>query len=311
VGGRKERRDRYLLLAGLFFSREGYLLHFLHSTRESSTFAVHFPRLLIANSPSLPCGLCPLRLAAPASSQRERERERLFLGIKIPVSSGRGHSPNPRSQSPKAALIGSNAHTKGQAPAPPLPSKHGRSGRVGHPRKDRLTESLVWQVLERMAKLRDHLDLPGLTPVPAVEEEKGGDPRPVYECDLSTTWRRWSFLHSYTPSGGGAPHLVAAFLAQDEQQYVGVWDTGTGEFLRALRAGGWHEHLITVLITYQRPPDGQPRIAAGYARGRLDVWDGDGRLLHEKLQTTSRNNAVGCLTTYSEPTGGRTRLVSG
>jgi hypothetical protein len=88
-----------------------------------------------------------------------------------------------------------------------------------------------------------------------------------------------------------------------------VWDTGTGACLQALqgRLGG---QIFRCLLTYQRPSDGRPRIAAGLYGGHLSIWDGgDFRLLHT-IVASAGGQPVRCLAVYEEPTGGRTRLVS-
>jgi hypothetical protein len=112
-----------------------------------------------------------------------------------------------------------------------------------------------------MAGLVDTAFQPDLTPVVAEAGAVEGDPRPVY------TWAgppgsALGLVGSYTPSGGGAPRLVAALGAGAT---LSVWDTGTGAFLGALQGPGGG-HGCRSLVTYQRPSDDRPRVAAVFGR---------------------------------------------
>jgi hypothetical protein len=157
-----------------------------------------------------------------------------------------------------------------------------------------------------MAGLIDTTVLPNLTPVAAEAGAAEGEPRPVYtwEGPLDSTP---AIVRSYTPSGGGAPRLVAVLGVGSA---LAVWDTGTGAFLGALRAPGGTNGCRS-LVTYQRPSDDGPRVAAAFGRGRFGVWDGeDFRLLH-LVVADPEGRPVRCLAVYEDPTGGSTRIVSG
>jgi hypothetical protein len=158
-----------------------------------------------------------------------------------------------------------------------------------------------------MAGLVGTTALPNLTPVAAEAGAAEGDPRPVYTwegyADELTRPPEMGLICSYTPSDGGAPRLVA--LVGDGYT-LGVWDTGTGAFLGALEPKSF-----SCLVTYKRPSDGRPRVAAGSRGGDLCIWDGDDfRVLHA-IQTNLLRSAVSCLAVYEEPTSGRTRLITG
>jgi hypothetical protein len=147
---------------------------------------------------------------------------------------------------------------------------------------------------------------PDLTPVAAEAGAAEGDPRPIY------TWAGSSggvlgFVSSYLPSDGGAPRLVAV---GGDHAALGVWDTGTGAFLGALPCPPGLETVFT-LLTYQRPSDGRPRIAAGLDGGLLCIWDGDDLQLLHTIVAGAEGSEVGCLAVYEEPKSGRTRLVTG
>jgi hypothetical protein len=144
-----------------------------------------------------------------------------------------------------------------------------------------------------------------MVPLAAHERERAeGDPRHAFE------WKGpiYGAPRSYPPSDGGAPRLVMA--ARSSQPSLGVWDTGTGAFLRALE---WPQRrdYDTRFFTYQRPSDGRPRIAAVGRAGQLGIWDGDDFQMLYTLQAGSEGVPVGCLAVYEEPTSGRTRLVTG
>jgi WD40 repeat protein len=151
--------------------------------------------------------------------------------------------------------------------------------------------------------------MPDLTPVAAEAEAAEGDPRPVYTW--SSVPRPWHFtgrdvLCSFTPSDEGAPRLVAVLSGVD---LLGVWDTGTGAFLQALQ--GPDESIVWSLVTYQRPSDGRPKVAAGAEGGRLCIWDGDNFQLVHEIVASAEGRAVLCLAVYEDPASGSTRLVTG
>jgi hypothetical protein len=108
------------------------------------------------------------------------------------------------------------------------------------------------------------------------------------------------------PSDGGAPRLVAV---PGTVPALSVWDTGTGAFLGALQ--GPDDSVVCSLVTYQRPSDGRPRVAAGSDGGHLCIWDGDDFQLLHTIRANPEGLAVGNLAVYEEPTSGRTRLVTG
>jgi hypothetical protein len=137
-----------------------------------------------------------------------------------------------------------------------------------------------------------------------------GDPELAYTWQGRPTNEPDLLLRSYTPSEGGSPRLVA-YVGSGAP--LGVWDTGTGAFLPALGGAQRREVgvRVTSLLTYQRPSDGRPIIAAGSERGQLTIVSGgDGRSLHA-IPTSTEGEAVICLAVYEEPTSGRTRLVTG
>jgi hypothetical protein len=158
-----------------------------------------------------------------------------------------------------------------------------------------------------MAGLADMITPADLTPVAAEAGAAEGDPRPVYTW-MGSLGSRLSMVGSYPPSGGGAPRLVAHIRAGVT---LSVWDTGTGAFLGALQ-GPDPRDMFTSFITYQRPSDAPPRVAAVSARGYLSIWDGDDfRLLLKTLEADSDLRSALCLSVYEEPISGRTRLVTG
>jgi hypothetical protein len=158
----------------------------------------------------------------------------------------------------------------------------------------------------QMAGLVGTTVLADLTPVAAEAGAAEGDIRWVYTWEgLPGNWM--SKVRSYPPSDGGAPRLVA-MVGTD--CCMGVWDTGTGAFLAALQ-GPEGAGDVDRLVTYQRPSDGRPRIAAGFRRGHLCIWDGDHfQVLHAR-RTSPEGGYSRCLAVYEEPTSGRTRLVTG
>jgi hypothetical protein len=152
-------------------------------------------------------------------------------------------------------------------------------------------------------------DLDGMADLEPLAAEAGaaeGGPRAVY------TWAGPSrtdtaSICSYTPSGGGAPRLVADV---GNGVVLGMWDTATGAFLQALQPPRPGQCAWT-LVTYQRRSDGLPRIAAGFRGGRLQIWDGDDfSILHTMQVPGAERRIPTCLVVYEEPTGGSTRLVS-
>jgi WD40 repeat protein len=158
----------------------------------------------------------------------------------------------------------------------------------------------------QMAGLVGTTVLADLTPVAAEAGAAEGDPRPVY------TWTSPSagedgMVRSYTPSDGGAPRLVVA-AAVGGGATLCVWDTGTGAFLGALQGPG---RALWSLVTYQRPSDARPRIAAGSNGGHLSIWDGDDLHVLHTVAVNGDEDPVQCLAVYEEPTSGRTRLVTG
>jgi hypothetical protein len=167
----------------------------------------------------------------------------------------------------------------------------------------------------KMAGLVDTvtLPLPDLTPVAAEAGAAEGGPQQVY------TWAgppgdMPGVVRSYSPSDGGAPRLVAASGHWD---FFGVWETGTGAFLQALHAPT-PGHVSRSLLTYQRPSDGRPRIAAGFYGGHDSIpqlggiWDGDDFHVRTAIDSSpSLGSTISCLAVYEEPMGGRTRLVTG
>jgi hypothetical protein len=125
-----------------------------------------------------------------------------------------------------------------------------------------------------MAGLVDPIRLPDLTPVAQDVVPPGGAPLLVYTSQTAIAHRgigsRRSILSSYIPSDGGSPRLVAMILPAP---CLGVWDTGSGEFLQALQASHGEQAFIS-FIAYQQPSDGRPRVAAAL-RHQLCIWDGD------------------------------------
>jgi hypothetical protein len=146
----------------------------------------------------------------------------------------------------------------------------------------------------------------GLTPVAAEAGAAEGDPRPVYTWagPLDSTLPT---VRLYTPSGGGAPRLVASTGAG---VVLGVWDTGTGAFLGSLQ-GPEPDYNVQSLLTYQRPSDGRPRVVAGTLHGQLCIWDGDDLQGLHTVEANADERPVRCLAVYEEPTSGSTRLVTG
>jgi hypothetical protein len=112
-------------------------------------------------------------------------------------------------------------------------------------------------------------------------------------------------LGSYTPSDGDAPRLVARVSCGR----LGVWDTGSGEFLRVLQ-GSRPEQAVTSFLAYQRPSDGAPRVAA-VEGDRLHLWNGDDfQVLHILPMHADAHTQI-VMMVYEEPTGRWTRLVTG
>jgi hypothetical protein len=138
-----------------------------------------------------------------------------------------------------------------------------------------------------MAGSAGTITLPDLTPVAAEAGAAEGDPRPVYTW-TGSSGRALGLVGSYSPSGGGAPRLVADVGAGAA---LGVWDTGTGACLGALQ-GPPGVKTVFSLLTYQRTSDGRPRVAAVFARGRLCIWDDDDLLLLHATHTTPGGHTV-------------------
>jgi hypothetical protein len=168
---------------------------------------------------------------------------------------------------------------------------------------------LAWQgspCHPSMAELIATSHLPDLTPVAPEPGAAEGDPRPVYTCHEEG--RSPGPLRSYTPSGGGAPRLVTPANV-DTTGCLGVWDSGSGAWLAALQAPP--SHSFESLVTYQRPSDGRPRVAAGSDQSHLCIFDGDDYTTLRVIETSPDRRPVPSLAVYEEPTSGRTRLVTG
>jgi hypothetical protein len=163
----------------------------------------------------------------------------------------------------------------------------------------------------KMAGLADTIRLADLVPVAAQAGKGGGDePHRVFRGHIPNC-TAVSYLSSYTPSDGGAPRLVADInLEACGTSLLGVWDTGTGAFLRALPSLT-DDEVFTSLVTYQRPSDSRPRVAAGSGKGHVCIWDGDDFSVLHAILANREGCAVYRLAVYEEPTGGRTRLVTG
>jgi WD40 repeat protein len=153
------------------------------------------------------------------------------------------------------------------------------------------------------------LYLPDLTPVAAEAGAAEGDPRWVYTCPAQPG-QQALVLCSYTPTGGGAPRLVAHTRVGAQDQCLSVWDTGSGAFLRALRGPDPRQGFVS-LVTYQRPSDGRPRVIAGGDSGQLCVFDGDDFTILHTTPTDSKRYGIGRLAVYEGPVEGGTRLVTG
>jgi WD40 repeat protein len=113
-------------------------------------------------------------------------------------------------------------------------------------------------------------------------------------------------VRSYLPSDGGAPRLVAVLGGG---AFLRVWDTGTGTLLQALEFPQPGQELGS-LVTYQRPSDDRPRVAAGSDGGHLCIWDGDDFQLVHDIVASAAARPVSRLAVYEEPVSGSTRLVS-
>jgi WD40 repeat protein len=156
-----------------------------------------------------------------------------------------------------------------------------------------------------MAQASDTIHLAHLTAVAPHADAVEGDPRMIYTSQADTNYQTL-LLGSYTPSDEGAPRLVATL--RPVESCLGVWDTGTGAFLRALT---YPETEFTSLITYQRRSDGRPRIAGGSNTGDVVIWDGNDFRLLQAMEADGRAQPVLRLYMYEETTSGRTRLVTG
>jgi WD40 repeat protein len=160
-----------------------------------------------------------------------------------------------------------------------------------------------------MAGLVSTIHLPNLTPVIADGEGSEGDPRPLFTLE-ATSGPASRLIRSYTPTDGGSPRLVARLYKFASDPCLHVWDSGTGVCLRALE-GLDPVHEFTEVMTYQRPSDGRPRIAAGSNRGRLCIWDGEDFQLLHRIWTSTRRVPVRHLAVYEAPMTGTIRLVTG
>jgi hypothetical protein len=158
-----------------------------------------------------------------------------------------------------------------------------------------------------MSGLIGPIRLEDLTPVPAEAGAAEGDPRLVYSWTGASRYDTFAVVRSYTPSDGGAPRLVALV---GDNNVVGVWETGTGAFLGGLQ-GPNPDDIFPGLVTYRRPSDGRPRMAAVFVRGELRIWDGDDLQVLHTIHTNAEAQAMYCLAVYDDPTSGRTRLVTG
>jgi WD40 repeat protein len=155
-----------------------------------------------------------------------------------------------------------------------------------------------------MAELVSAIHLSDLTRIEAEGEGAEGGPRPIYTLACRAD-PPLGLPRSYTPSGGGPPRLVVKADGQSKS-CLHVWDTGTGAFLRTLEGRKFND-----FITYQRPSDGRPRIAAGSNGGHLCIWDGDDFSALHTIWANHEKCALQRLVMYEEPTSGSTRLVTG
>jgi hypothetical protein len=130
-----------------------------------------------------------------------------------------------------------------------------------------------------------------------------GDPRPVYTW-AGPSGSEMSLVRSYTPSDGGVPRLVANV---GDGVSLCVWDTGTGAFWGALQG----DDDFCSLVTYNRASDDRPRVVAGTIYGQLCVWDGDDLQVLHTVEANADERPLHHLAVYEEPTGDRTRLVTG
>jgi WD40 repeat protein len=161
-----------------------------------------------------------------------------------------------------------------------------------------------------MAELVGALSLPDLTP--RAPEDRGGEggPQAVFACEVRVDRKflhAWNLVRSYIPSNEGARRLVVSVTTGDWQS-LGVWDSSTGKFLRAL--GGPPFAAVSSLVTYQRSLDERPRAAAAFDTGQLCIWDLDDYQLCHTIRTDQNRGRVE-LINYEDPVSGRTRLVSG
>jgi hypothetical protein len=164
-----------------------------------------------------------------------------------------------------------------------------------------------------MAGLAETIQLPDLTVAAPVEGAAEGGPRPLFTfaCRVARAPQCIS-VRSYTPFNGGRLRLLA-IVAKDEGSCMGVWDTGTGAFLQALRDPDLTDKF-TCIVAYPQRPDGRYAVAAGSNGGRICAWDGDDfrRLFCLDTNPTERDReaSVSYLVAYEEPASGRVRLVS-
>jgi hypothetical protein len=147
-----------------------------------------------------------------------------------------------------------------------------------------------------------------------------GEPGPLFTWLGPFSYTVDQELASYPPSDGAPPRLIAMFQFKDpksgrldrlETCCLGVWDSDTGAFLRALQSSQ-PKQCFRRCITYQRPSDGRPRIAAGGLHdGVLCIWDGDDYSILYEIMTAPERAGIRCLMACEEPLSGSLRLVTG
>jgi hypothetical protein len=152
------------------------------------------------------------------------------------------------------------------------------------------------------------MHLPDLTPAAPEPGALEGRPRHVYTWEIDSG-HGGVCLAWYNPLGSGGARLVAGFRLKDGT-CLGVWDTGTGAFVGDLR-GLPSDYHVRSLVTYERPSDGRPRIAAGSETSYFCIYDGEDYSTLRAVPTTPKYTAVTRLAVYEEPTSGRARLVTG
>jgi hypothetical protein len=169
-----------------------------------------------------------------------------------------------------------------------------------------------------MAELADRTCPPDLTLVADEEGATEGQPRPVFRCQGNGALGNYyvarlfrALVSSYRPSDGGSTRLVASFHVGPDV-CLGVWDSGTGIFLRCLDPVEESIYVINAvlsLVTYQRLSDNSPRIAAGY-QGWFCIWHGDDYSILQVIKPAlGVPDGVDKIVVYDDPGSGRTRLV--